>query len=502
MEIRHPGWIDELEDTKYPFADTATLDNGAGAVMFNRTFLDAVFYLFGARPPVYLRRVFIGPQTIEISVSDESGEDLARASFDSRNPPERLDFVDKWGRRAGVMVTSPFRLAAISAWGKGEHLFEPEHTAFVASVLVPVASPYGVEGFLVPDNKDIVAGDVWLVGDNGVVLACEPAGIAEDGKPIHRIVVHAVGDPLFRRKLCGQESSIFQTPRFVQQICFSAPGMKFEESSSITRMPENADILWLSDTTGSMSIAIEAVQSIAPEVAQQLSSRLAGVTKVFWAAAEYKDISDEFTWRINHVFTDDVAKIQQAMRNWHASGGGDWPEAQAIAFTGIAQAWETGFLGRPASDTVRVIIWIGDAPGWDRGAYPSFPEVKQKLQDSQIVVLALNVYGEGDGIDEDREGVFPKQATFLSRAVLHEAFRKMAEEITSWIVDHLFGVITGGSKVIVPSQFICCGPGKFGDIKIIAGHRDNPKTTLRLVPVFPEGLLIEAVGERLPTIRG
>lgn len=512
MDVRHPGWRDELEDTNYPFADHATLDNGQGAAFLRRTLLDATVHLWGAELPVWISRVTVGPDRIELAISDGSQNERCWGSFDSRIPPDRLALYDEFGRPAGVLVSEPLRMASLASWGQGTHRFEPEHTELVASVVVPLARPYAVEGFQIGNDPHLVRGDVWLVADDGIVFTCEDGGTHADGQPIHRIRVHATGDPLFRRKLCGEEAAVFETPRFIQQICFSNPGYQFGRSSSLENFPENADVLWLCDTTGSMYQAIQQVRRILPDVAGKLAERLSGKTRIFWAAAEYKDREDAFAWRINQPFTESVERVQQAMGEWQADGGGDWPEAQLPALRYLAQRWDTELQGRIASETTRVIIWTGDAPGHvDSGEfYGDVSAAIAALTAASVRVLALDVYGPPStvvGLDADvPDTSYPdKQATEITQAtngaLLYHAYRDYtADKLVDWIVQHLWQILTGGHTTVVEPQLFCCGPGNFGDIKILVGHRDNPKTTLRIAP-YEEGLVIETVGERLPTIR-
>jgi hypothetical protein len=55
---------------------------------------------------------------------------------------------------------------------------------------------------------DVVSGDIWLIGDNGVV-------IRKDDDCVIRIDI--VGDPLFVRRLCNP-LDLFNTPNFVKTI--------------------------------------------------------------------------------------------------------------------------------------------------------------------------------------------------------------------------------------------------------------------------------------------
>ena len=76
---------------------------------------------------------------------------------------------------------------------------------FAATCVTPMPAA-GVRGFTTPDGT-LFTGDVWLVGEDGVVVR------EEDGA----VRIDVVGDPLFRRRLC-QPVQLFTTPRFVKTI--------------------------------------------------------------------------------------------------------------------------------------------------------------------------------------------------------------------------------------------------------------------------------------------
>jgi hypothetical protein len=60
-----------------------------------------------------------------------------------------------------------------------------------------------------PATKQFLTGDIWLVGDQGVVLR-------QDGPSVIRVDI--VGVPLFRRFLCEPQSEDFPTKRYLKTI--------------------------------------------------------------------------------------------------------------------------------------------------------------------------------------------------------------------------------------------------------------------------------------------
>lgn len=219
--IQHPSFRDELETTNYPFTDSSTLTNGTQTIL-QGSFLDASLYPIGGGVVMYLSKAVITHQEVQLFIGDDLTDELASATFDLVNPPDTLRLVDEYGRPAGIVVSDSVRLGVFQTWGTGTHVFTPDQTAFVASVCVPTPE-IGVRGFLLDDGS-VLAGDVWMVGDDGVVLRADnievPADECGGGVVTHQVIrVDVVGDPLFRRRLC-QATDLFDTPRFIKQITF------------------------------------------------------------------------------------------------------------------------------------------------------------------------------------------------------------------------------------------------------------------------------------------
>lgn len=204
--VLFPEWRAENEPTKYPFADRATLRTAGGLAVGPDTFLDAALYPVGGGAGQYLSRVVVAPRRVAVVVGDPRAPALASSEFDPLAPPDLLELTDPLGRPAGVLVSEAARLAAFQAWPAGTHAFAPAATEFCASCVTPVPAA-GVRGFATPDGE-LFTGDVWLVGEDGVVLSADAGGAVR---------LDVVGDPLFRRRLC-QPVELFSTPRFVRTV--------------------------------------------------------------------------------------------------------------------------------------------------------------------------------------------------------------------------------------------------------------------------------------------
>ena len=220
--VQHPEFREELDTTNYPFADTATLTNGSQTLL-QGTFIDARFYPIGGGVVMRLSKAVVTHEDVTLYLGDDLTDELASATFDLVTPPDNLEFVDAFGRPAGIVVSTSLRLGVFQTWGTGTHVLNVEQSAFAASVCVPTPQ-IGVRGVLLDDGS-VLSGDVWIVGDDGVVVRHETVQVpasACGGEPatLQVIRVDIVGDPLFRRRLCFS-SDLFDTPRFIKTITFT-----------------------------------------------------------------------------------------------------------------------------------------------------------------------------------------------------------------------------------------------------------------------------------------
>lgn len=216
--VMHPEWRDANAGTKYPFAETATLTNGLGRFVAEDAFLDVSIFAIGARERTYLSRVVVTSELITVYFGDSADKYRAVGEFDLADPPTTVALEDAYGRPAGLIVSRSELLAQLQALGLGTHDFLVDQTELVASCVAPTPE-VGVRGFLLDDGT-VVAGDAWLVGAEGVVLSADT--VVRDrgceGEVTEQVIrVDVVGDPLFRRLLCGA-ADLFVTPRVLQEL--------------------------------------------------------------------------------------------------------------------------------------------------------------------------------------------------------------------------------------------------------------------------------------------
>ncbi len=204
-QVFFPEWRDEAGESKFPLTDAATLRSTSGMVLSSGWMLDASLTPVGGVSGTRLTRLVVATGQVTVEVGDDDSDTRAVGEFDPSDPPEGITLYDEAGRAAGLLVCSLDESAALAAWPLGAHRFPVGAAPFASGVCHPV--PEGrVLGFELASGE-IFSGNAILVGENGVVLR------EEDGF----VRVDIVGDPLFRRAVCGN-SDVFETPRFITSI--------------------------------------------------------------------------------------------------------------------------------------------------------------------------------------------------------------------------------------------------------------------------------------------
>jgi hypothetical protein len=240
--ILHPEWRASHEDTKYPFSSEAAMTNGT-SIILEGTFLDAALYPVGGGVRLRLSRVVVTASTATLYIGDQSDAALASGEIDLLSPADTVVLTDTAGRPAGILISEAIRLVVFQSWSVGTHEFTAAQTEFTATVCMPTPE-VGLRGIQLADGT-LFTGEVWIVGDDGIVVrnetvdvpAAQCGGVARTYSVIR---FDAVGDPLFRRRLCAP-LSLFATPKFLQQITFE------DDDRAFTVTP---------DTMGSISLTV------------------------------------------------------------------------------------------------------------------------------------------------------------------------------------------------------------------------------------------------------
>jgi hypothetical protein len=203
MRIVHPSYREENQQTDYPFVDGSSLLGSQGFSLSKSTFFDAVLHPVGRNLPQRLSKISITDVTATITLSDDSGVSCT-GSVSLADPNGVVGLTDASGRPAGLLLGDASQLSLLQSWTAGDHIFGLS-AQFVASVTIPDPGDY-VTGLLA-DGADALTGDIWIVGEQGVIVT------EEDGA----IRVDIVGDPLFKRSLCD-ETTQFVTSNYLKTI--------------------------------------------------------------------------------------------------------------------------------------------------------------------------------------------------------------------------------------------------------------------------------------------
>jgi len=196
----HPQYREDNGESKYPFSDTTSLAAGDGVVLDRGLIIDAVLHLPGATTPTSL--VSVRTSATELTFTVRAGLVTASATVTLPDPDPYITLTTPAGQPAGLLLADADLLATLQGWSSGLHEFSAE---FALSTCV-LGAELGVTGLKAPSGSPLT-NDVWLVGEDGVILS------AEDGK----IRVDVVGEPLVRRRLCDTATTL-QSVRYLRTI--------------------------------------------------------------------------------------------------------------------------------------------------------------------------------------------------------------------------------------------------------------------------------------------
>ncbi len=168
-----------------------------------------------------------------------------------------------------------------------------------------------------------------------------------------------------------------------------------------------ADVYLLADTTGSMGPIIGAVQGGIDTVVNDPA--FAGFD-VAWGVGNYKDfpIPESSPYAFEHQLapTTSLTAVTTAVNTWSAADGSDTPEGQLFALQQIATDPAIGWR----TDSKRILVWFGDAPGHDpvcaaisgAGADVTEGTATDALKTAQITVVAISTdTGTAGALDGD-----------------------------------------------------------------------------------------------------
>lgn len=197
LGVQFHDWRDTNARRKYPFADHVNASNGVVDIP-DDLFVDGRLYPIGANEQLYLSRITKTSNSLTFAIRATGTDELATAVFTLDDIPSNgeLAFTDTYGRPAGVLLSTETDLQSFSGLDTGEYTFLLTQTEFAAAVIVPQPAA-GVRGFVLPDGT-FVTGNVWLVGEDGVLIRRDTDGALR---------IDVIGDPFASRKLCADEEA-------------------------------------------------------------------------------------------------------------------------------------------------------------------------------------------------------------------------------------------------------------------------------------------------------
>lgn len=186
-----------------------------------------------------------------------------------------------------------------------------------------------------------------------------------------------------------------------------APGASVTITKTVETppIPPNPDIVFLADTTTSMTASIGNVQANASSILSQIES---AQPTAQYAVADYKDVADfagaHFVLR--QQLTDDTTAVVNGINAWTplSGGGSDAPEDWIGALGTIPSAIDFRPNGSP------VVVMFGDSSSHDPSAGFSLASATSALQAADVRVIAIAVPGADgflwDGLDSAGQASF------------------------------------------------------------------------------------------------
>lgn len=249
--LYYPGWRDANAERSYPFEDTDTLVSVDGQLPIADSWLvDASLFPLQGMPPYGLSSIEVDGTKAVINIADQTGLVVGSGEL-SRNSVQPVPLFDD-GQWIGTLVPGEDASHSLFVAGDGVYSFEVGRATFVASVVFPLSQMQGFFGFSV-DNEQISGSEIVIVGEHGVQLEVSQETEQQVGNrvvDVSRMRVHAVGDPQFLSRQCGDISR--RPLRFIREVVF-----QYNDFTHVCRPNERGNILILA---GSPAVTDPALQ--------------------------------------------------------------------------------------------------------------------------------------------------------------------------------------------------------------------------------------------------
>jgi len=236
-----------LGDTSYPFRDSGTFLGKDGQFIAPTVFKDAVLYPVSNEHDWYISKIKFQFTGSVITISSAEGIDLT-CTVTSYTSGTSFPIVDSLGREVGLLIVEPFQLMAVSA-PNTEVTFNSDSMPFVPSVIFPQGA--GAVTSIGDATGKAGSGDLWLIGENGIVLEVSS----------NAVTFNASGDPLYVRKFCQDEAIPYPVRRPLKSLNVVFNGTSFNAvpdsyGNVQFRVPGNDGIFRITPTTNGLKFSI------------------------------------------------------------------------------------------------------------------------------------------------------------------------------------------------------------------------------------------------------
>jgi Mg-chelatase subunit ChlD len=211
------------------------------------------------------------------------------------------------------------------------------------------------------------------------------------------------------------------------------PLIAAEDQKPADKKPERPriEVCFVLDTTGSMSGLIEGAKQKIWGIANDIIAAKP-TPEVRFGLIGYRDRSDDYvTKRVE--LTDDLDAVHAKLKEFHAKGGGDWPESVSEALDEAVQkiAWTKD------KSVLKIIYLVGDAPPQE---YKDGKDWRKVCEDAVKADLLINTVQCGAAADTTKvwqaiasrgEGAFvalPQDGNMAVIATPHD------KELAEWSV--------------------------------------------------------------------
>ena len=216
------------------------------------------------------------------------------------------------------------------------------------------------------------------------------------------------------------------------------------------------DVFFLADNTGSMGTSLANIKASASSILTTAS----GLGNVAFGVGSYKDIGDDFEFKINQNITTNTALVTAGINSWVASGGNDQAESalQALKNVATTAAWRAG--------AAKIIVWFGDNPSHDPAGSLGTTQAQAiaALTGNNVKVEAVSLSdtsGSRVGLDAAVSGQAPAgQATAITSATSGQLFSGINDAgIVDAINDAINAAITTYKTVSLDTSEVPAGVG-------------------------------------------